>query len=224
MVDPSTPEAQRIRSYFGKASWRPSAGSEALVAERRRLVERLVREKLPPLGELAVCDVGCGTGADLAHWRSLGVAEERLSGTELVAARAEASRRALPGASIAEVDNARIPFPDGSFDVVTASVVLSSILDADGRRELLHEMRRVARVGGVITVYDFVVSKPWNRNVAAVSRSELESALGPPTEEHRVGPFLPVLDLALRLPHAIGGKLIRVLPRTHRLWVWTQPA
>lgn len=222
MADPTTGEAHRIRSYFGEASWRPSGGREMLVAERRQLVEQLVRATLPPLARLTVCDVGCGRGWDLERWRSLGVAEDRLFGTELVDERADAARRALPAASIARVEGFEIPFADGSFDLVTASLVLSSIQDPAGRQALLAEMWRVTRKGGLLAVYDFRWRKPWNRNVLAVSGAELASALRTPDAEYRLAPFLPLLDLSLRLPAAARSALVRVLPRTHRLWAWTR--
>lgn len=222
MADPTTGEAQRIRSYFGEASWRPSGGRELLVAERRQRVEQLVRATLPPLARLTVCDVGCGRGSDLDRWRSLGVAEERLFGTELLDDRAEAARRALPGASIARVEGFEIPFAAASFDLVTASLVLSSIRDRAGRGALLAEMWRVTRPGGLLAIYDFRWRKPWNRNVLAVSGSELASAIRPPDAEYRLAPFLPLLDVSLRLPGAVGSALVGVLPRTHRLWAWTR--
>jgi SAM-dependent methyltransferase len=224
MAEPAAREADRIRSYYGETTWRASGGRDALVAERRRLTERLVRERLGPLGELAVCDVGCARGWDLEHWRSLGVREERLFGTELIDERVDVARRSLPRATIARVDGFQIPFPDRSFDLVTASLVLSSIRDRAGRRALLAEMWRVTRDGGLLAVYDFRVRKPWNPNVSAIGRSELASAIGPPDDEHALAPFLPLLDLALRLPGALRGAVVGLLPRTHRLWTWTRPA
>ena len=216
-------EADRIRSYFGEASWRQTDGRRMLVDERRRLLARIARVRLPAVGELTVCDVGCGAGADLEHWRSLGVAESRLFGTELVPQLAAAASGALPNASVIRVDGFEIPFPDSSFDLVTASLVLSSIRDPEGRRRMLNEMRRVARPGGLLAIYDFRIRKPWNRNVVAMSGLELAITLGPPRAEYRLAPFLPLLDLALRLPAPLRGAAVGVLPRTHRLWVWELP-
>lgn len=224
MADPSTHEARRIRSYFDEASWRPSAGRKLLVAERRRLVERLVGDLETPVPELTICDVGCGSGADLEHWRSLGVAEERLFGTELLPVRADSSRRALPRATIASVDGFQLPFADASFDLVTASLVLSTIRDDGNRRRLASEMWRVTREGGLLAIYDFRVRKPWNRNVVAIRGAELAEALGRPTAMHRLAPFLPLLDLALRLPAPLRASCVRILPRTHRLWSWRRPS
>ena len=112
------------------------------------------------------------------------------------------------------------PFPDDSFDLVSASLVLSTIRDRSGRAALLAEMSRVTRAGGLLAIYDFRVRKPWNRNVVAMSGSELAAALGPPNSEFRLGPFLPLLDPALKLPGGLRGPTIGLLPRTHRLWVW----
>ena len=222
MADPTTGEAHRIREYFGDASWRPSGGRDMLVAERRELVEQLVRATLSPLAQLTVCDVGCGSGSDLDRWRSLGVAEERLFGTELVDERAEAARRALPQASIAHVEGFDIPFPDESFDLVTATLVLSTIRDRADRRALVEEMWRVTGRGGLLAIYDFRFRKPWNHNVLAVSGGELASAVRPADAEYRLAPFLPLLDASLRLPGAVRPAVVGLLPRTHRLWAWSR--
>lgn len=222
MADPDAREADRIRAYYEEATWGASDGRRALVAERRAVLERLVRERLPPLAELSVCDVGCGAGSDLARWSEIGVPQSGLFGTELIAERAVAARARLPGASIQTVEGFEIPHADGSFDLVTASLVLSSILERGSRRALLAEIGRVARPDGIIAIYDFRVRKPWNPNVVAITRDELSAVLGPPTAEHRLAPFLPLLDLALHSPEALREPLLRLLPRTHRLYVWSR--
>ena len=224
MIDDRAGEADRIRAYFRDASWRPTVGREWLVTERRATLERVVRGIGRPLEDLAVCDVGCGGGADLERWQALGVPPEGLYGTELSAERADLARRRVPGGTIADTDGFRIPFADAEFDVVTATLVLSTIRDPGERYALLAEMRRVVRPGGLIAIYDFRVRKPWNRHVAPVRGRDLATTLGPPTSEYRLAPFLPALDLALKLPPAASDALIRILPRTHRLWVWALPA
>lgn len=215
-----TDEAQRIRSYYRDASWRASRGREFLVSERRGLVEDTLTERGAELSALRICDVGCGAGSDLERWKTLGVPEHQLHGTELIPERAEATRRALPEASIARVDGFKIPFADAAFDLVTASLVLSSVIDPDARLTLAHEMRRVTRSGGLIAIYDFCIRKPWNHDVRPVGDAELQSALGPPWRGEAVSPFLPALDVALGLPPALARVLVSLLPRTHRLWLW----
>lgn len=213
-------EAARIREYYLHASWRSSLGRHWFVAERRTAISRVVRDLLIPHRDLRVCDVGCGAGADLVWWKEQGVASNGLHGTELNHDRAAAARLVMPEATIAAVDGFTIPFPDSSMHVVMASLVISSILDEAGRVQLLEEMLRITRPRGVIAVYDFRVRKPWNRSVRPLRPSWLASQLGAPSIEVRMGPLLPILDLALRLPGWSRAPLIRALPRTHSLWIW----
>jgi ubiquinone/menaquinone biosynthesis C-methylase UbiE len=213
-------DADRIRAYFDSAAWHGSAGRTYLVRERTRLLEKVSRLIRRAPNELTICDVGCGGGGDLVVWRDLGVPEAQLAGTELVPERASLAAAALPAASIRVVDGFRLPFDDRSFDVVTASLVVSTILSRERRQELVNEMARVTAPGGVVAVYDFAISKPWNRNVSAVTTRELTRVWRRPDEVHRAAPLLPALDIALRLPGRLQRLLIRVLPRTHRLWVW----
>jgi ubiquinone/menaquinone biosynthesis C-methylase UbiE len=170
--------------------------------------------------QLRVCDVGCGDGSDLATWRAAGVPESMLAGTELVAERSALAQSRLPEADIREVAAFDVPFPSASFDLCTASLVLSSIKSGDDRARLLREMARVTRPGGVVACYDFVISKPWNRHVEAVTTRELTRYWRSPDDIRLAAPFLPVLGAVLRLPTLIRGSLIRTLPRTHRVWIW----
>lgn len=214
----ATDEAHRIRAYYRDASWRASPGRHFLVAEWRGLVEDVLTDV--DLSTLRICDVGCGDGSHLLRWRELGVPERQLAGTELVPERAAATQMALPDASIARVEGFEIPFPDEAFDLVTASLVLSSVIEPAERAALAAELRRVARPGGLIAMYDFRIRKPWNRQVRPVRDGELAAAFGPPWRRQAVSPFLPLLDVALRLPPRVARALIRLLPRTHRVWMW----
>jgi SAM-dependent methyltransferase len=213
-------EADRIRDFFDHARWRPTPGREFLLRERRERLREIVSRLGMPIGQLNLCDVGCGGGADLAAWRDAGAAEVRLAGTELVAERVELARHALPAADIQAVDGFELPFSSGAFDVCTASLVLSTIRATSDRRRLLLEMRRVTRSGGLVVVYDFAVRKPWNREVVAISSRSLTDLWRRPNAVVRAAPFLPALDVALRLPERMGHRLTGLLPRTHRLWVW----
>jgi ubiquinone/menaquinone biosynthesis C-methylase UbiE len=217
-------ETERIRAYFRTAGWQGSRGRGFLMQERASLLAAVGAELDMPFGAMRVCDVGCGGGADLAAWRALGVPEERLAGTELVEDRAQLAAELLPSAAIRTVDGFDLPFADASFDVVTASLVISTVLNDTHRRQLIREMHRVSRPGGIVAVYDFVISKPWNRNVSAVTTRQLTEAWRRPDATYRAAPFLPLLELALRLPARIQGVAIRLLPRTHRLWVWRNPS
>jgi arsenite methyltransferase len=56
---------------------------------------------------------------------------------------------------IRNADARRMPFPDGSFDVVLSNMCLHNIPDARGRAEACREIGRVLRPGGVALVSDF---------------------------------------------------------------------
>lgn len=213
-------EVDRIREYFESTEWRPTPAREYLVRERRALLRTLVTglERLP--ADITICDVGCGAGSDLVGWRDAGVPESSLAGTELLAERAAIAQEALPSAEIHVVDGFELPFGSGTFDVCTASLVLSTIRAQRQRQRLLLEMARIVRPGGVVMVYDFAFKKPWNVSVVAVTTGGLADLWRRPDAVFRAAPLLPALGIALRLPAWIGGFTIRLLPRTHRVWAW----
>ena len=213
-------EQDRIRDYFETAKWRSSPGRVRLMDERTAMLHEVVSEVDKPIAALSLCDVGCGAGSDLVGWCDLGIPESQLSGTELVPARAEAARRKLPEADIRLVDGFELPFASGSFDVCTASLVLSTVRRSSDRQRLLVEMARVTAAGGMVIVYDFAVRKPWNRNVAPVSSRDLRQLWRAADSVRKAAPLLPALDLAMRLPGWARAHLIAVLPRTHRVWAW----
>lgn len=217
-------ETERIREYFRSTTWRASAGREYLVRERTALLRAAAAALGQAPGELSICDVGCGGGADLAAWRDFGVPEGQLAGTELVPERALLAQQRLPRADVREVDGVELPFAPESFDICTASLVISTIGSVDDRGHLLREMERVTRPGGIVAVYDFRVRKPWNRSVKAVSTHHISELLREPDAVEEAAPFLPILELALRLPRPLRVTVTRLLPQTHRLWIWRRPA
>lgn len=222
MTEADEPHARaaQIQEYFASTEWRPSRARRYLQAERRALMHAAITRLLgTPISELTICDVGCGDGGDLAHWVGLGAAEQRVAGTELSTDRAAAAMTIVPSADIRNVTAFEMPFTDAVFDVTTASLVFSSIRSPIDRRALFSEMLRVTRPGGILLVYDFRVRKPNNRHVVAIT-DRFVSTLAPLAETWRAGPFLPLLDVALRLPTRLATPVIGALPRTHALWAW----
>lgn len=213
-------EADRIREYFGDANWRASRGRAYLEEERFELLLALIKDRGLAVDELAICDVGCGGGRDLSRWHSAGVGMGALAGTELMPARAAVARQRLPSADIRLVNGFELPFDPASFDICSASLVLSTIRHPPHRRLLLREMVRVTRTGGLLVIYDFAIRKPTNHHVTAITTSWLEGAWRPPDRIQQAAPLLPLLDVALKLPTKLSRGLVRALPRTHRLWVW----
>jgi ubiquinone/menaquinone biosynthesis C-methylase UbiE len=137
--------------------------------------ERALRERLVELARLApgetVLDVGCGTG-------SLALAAKRVVGGSGAVTGVDASpemieiaagKAAHGGTDVAFQTAAaeRLPFPDASFDVVLATLMLHH-LPAPVRREFVREAQRVLKPGGRMLAVDF--SAPSARKGGLIAR------------------------------------------------------
>ncbi|WP_424074371.1 class I SAM-dependent methyltransferase, partial [Mycobacterium sp.] len=97
---------------------------------------------LPPREGMDVLDVGCGTGIQLAAYQEAGC---RVSGIDTSQAMLNvAHRRLRERADLRLGDAARMPYPDGAFDLVLAATVLHE-MPPEVRGTVLDEMRRVLR-------------------------------------------------------------------------------
>jgi len=118
--------------------------------------ERLVRLAAPAAGE-KVLDVGCGTGA-VAIAIKPRVGEGEVHGIDaspemIEVAREKAAKTRLDiDFQVALIE--AIPFPEGSFDLVTSSLMLHHLPD-DLKRKGFAEIRRVLKPGGRFLAMDF---------------------------------------------------------------------
>jgi len=115
-------------------------------------ITRLVGERGP---DLRVLDIGCGTGRTL-HQLARTHPHMRLHGADLSPAYIRRARERL--AEIAEltlaVENAEaLPWADATFDAVT-SVYMFHELPRNARRNVVREMARVLRPGGLVVIED----------------------------------------------------------------------
>ena len=217
-------EVRRIRAANDVRDGRPAR--HPAIAEAYRLVnaDRLARMR-STIERVAgdrprILDVGCGGGFDLAYWLSLGWPPERLAGVDLVERRIAAAADRCPGVDLRLTSGSELPFEADSFDVATAVTVFSSVLDPAVRRRLFAEMRRVARPGGSILVYDFVIRNPRNPDIVAMTRRRLLDMGGPPLESVRMTPVIHLVALASRFGPRATDVAMRFAPRTHRLSRW----
>ena len=129
---------------------------------------------LPPREGMDVLDVGCGTGIQLAAYQQAGC---RVSGIDTSQAMLNVAHRRLgERADLQLGDAARMPYPDGAFDLVLAATVLHE-MGPEVRGTVLDEMKRVLRSDGRMLVIDFAVGRArllrgWiTKAVIAISES-----------------------------------------------------
>ncbi len=221
-------EESRIRSAYGRRadrgwySWLNPAHLLAMQEIERALVTALVRHGRRSLDNVAVLDVGCGTGAWLREFIKLGVRPERLCGVDLVAERIAEARQLCPAGVTLQCGNAAsLDFQSGTFDLVWQSMLFTSVLDTQMRRSIASEMLRVARPDGLILWYDYHVNNPRNPDVRAVSKREIRSLFpGCDIELHRLTLAPPIARAIAPRSRAIW-RLMNAMPwlRTHYLGV-----
>jgi len=107
----------------------------------------------------ALLDIGCGTGTLL---RAAAIRSHRariLAGiepaTSLIAQAATKLTGVAPQIVLARGYAQQLPFPDASFDVVSATEMLHHLPNPPVLEEVLHEAHRVLRPGGRLVALDF---------------------------------------------------------------------
>src|SRR5579884_708984 len=93
-----------------------------------------------------VLDVGCGTGAFLRLVAQGGAIPHGIDASEALV---DIARARLPGADVRVGEMERLPWPDGSFDLVTG---FNAFFFADDMVAALREAGRVAKVGAPVVI------------------------------------------------------------------------
>ena len=206
------------------------ANPAALAAQQERqraLVALLRRVGRTDFGDIAVLEVGSGSGGNLLELLWLGFSADRLSGIELLPERHAAARARLPAAlTLTCGDATEAAVPPASVDIAYASTVFSSLLDDDFQQRLASAMWRAVKPGGGVLWYDFTVDNPRNADVRGVPVARLR-ALFPQARLHveRVTLAPPIARAVTRL-HPALYTLCNALPplRTHVLaWLGKPP-
>jgi SAM-dependent methyltransferase len=117
-------------------------------------------------GQELVLDVGCGRGAvllmvagRLTTGKAVGIdlwqARDQ-SGNSMDATKRNAHAEGVESrVGLHTGDMRKMPFGDGSFDVVVSSLAVHNVPDAPGRADAAREMARVLKPGGVLLLADF---------------------------------------------------------------------
>jgi SAM-dependent methyltransferase len=157
---------------------------------------------------LSFLDVGCGIGETD---RFLEGRVGRLAGVDVAPQMLERARARNPWAEYRGYDSGEpIPFEDESFDVCFAVCVLHHV-PRDRRVQLVGEMRRVCRRGGLLALFEHNPFNPltrravsgceFDRDAELLSRRaalELLSAAGLPSPDGRYIVFFPRESRLLR--------------------------
>jgi glycosyltransferase involved in cell wall biosynthesis len=208
----STPRERRKRD--------PRDPGTALVARDRwaAIRDAVLRVDLPD--RPAILDVGCGAGGDLAGIGALVESlRPRLFGIDLLPDRVERAREAVPAAEVIDGSADRLPFDDGTFDLVVASTLFSSVLDDGLARAIADEILRVLAPGGTLLCYDVRYPNPRNPSTRPVTGAVLRRLFPSARISVRPVTLLPPLARAVgRLAPAVHGPLRRVrLLRSHQV-------
>ena len=151
--------ARKVREMFTRIAPRYDLLNHLLSGQMdKRWRARTARELQPILGraDAVVLDLCCGTG-DLALALARG-AKARIIGadfshTMLVRAR----EKSAGGVTFFEADALRLPFADGSFDLVTTAFGFRNLANYE---EGLREIWRVLKPGGTLAILEFTEPAP----------------------------------------------------------------
>ncbi len=155
-------------SLFNEATLLQTHGVE------RTMLALLKEQQFTQFVEKKILDVGCGNGMQLQRFLAYGAQPGNLSGIDLIAERIERARQNNPAINWQIGSAHQLPYPDASFDLVTLSVVFSSILDKSLRKSIADEIWRVRKPGGLILCYDFAYSNPRNPAVVGIPRRQVQ--------------------------------------------------
>lgn len=154
----------------------------------RRVLQVLKRHGFSELEKKRICEVGCGTGYWLREFIKWGASPRNLVGIDLLPERVAEAKLFCPSGVQIEIGSAaKLDFPDGSFDLVLQSTVLTSVMDADLKRQIALEMLRAVKDDGRILWYDYLVNNPWNPDVRGINKKEIAQLFpGCRIELHRI--------------------------------------
>lgn len=176
-------ERERIQSEYARrgreieldlySPWQLSSRF-TLEARNRKAVTMLHDAGLFPGRGDQCLEVGFGSLGWLGELIGWGLRETDLHGIELDHARATKAREALPASDLRVGDATDLPWDDGSFRLIIASTVFTSVLDETVRHMIAAEVTRVLAPGGALLWYDFAFNNPRNPHVRKVDRKELQ--------------------------------------------------
>jgi len=127
--------------------WNDAASTYARIQEDSLFADsnkRVVMNRFQGLGKERVLDLGCGYGSYTDYFRSIGADAVGIDGAQ---AMVDIAKERYPECSFVRADiKERLPFEDGSFDIVFCNQVLMDIEDIE---RVFKECARILIPGGI---------------------------------------------------------------------------
>ncbi|MBN3035576.1 MAG: bifunctional demethylmenaquinone methyltransferase/2-methoxy-6-polyprenyl-1,4-benzoquinol methylase UbiE [Bacteroidales bacterium] len=146
---------EKVRAMFNRIAPRYDFLNRLLSARRDVVWRRKVIRLLEPYHPLSILDVATGT-ADLAI-EAARLNPRTITGVDIAADMLELGRKKIAARKLDMIrletaDAENLPFPDRSFDAVTAAFGIRNFGDLE---KGLREMHRVLKTGGVAAILEF---------------------------------------------------------------------
>ncbi|HVN31319.1 MAG TPA: class I SAM-dependent methyltransferase [Thermoanaerobaculaceae bacterium] len=194
-------------SYFAYAQWVLSEGG----GDVQRKIQALVLQQLHWKGTGATLDIGCGNGSlaiaiakayPLAHVTGIDSWGRSWEYSQAACDRNASIEGVTKQVSFQKASAARLPFPEGAFDVVVSNLVFHEVRDVADKKLLLKEALRVLKKGGIFVLQDLFL---WRRVYGDIP--DLLSAIrswGVASAEFFPTNGAPFIPRALKLPFMVG--------------------
>jgi ubiquinone/menaquinone biosynthesis C-methylase UbiE len=155
-------------------------GRDSAFFARRKveILEDIVRPGMGSLQGLNLLDVGCGTGTTD---RYLAPRVRTLHGVDISEEMLAKAEQNVPKGSYSHYNGANLPFDEGTFDVAVAICVLHHV-PVPMRRDLVSDMVRVVRPGGVVAIFEHNPFNPLTRHAVNTCELDADAVLLPSRE------------------------------------------
>jgi len=103
-----------------------------------------------------ILDYGCGYGRTLFELRSHGY--NHLHGVDFSAEMIKRAKSHDSEIDFQVIQSGKLPFPNDSFDAVLLFAVLTCVYKDEEQEDILNEIKRVLKPGGIIYINDFLLN------------------------------------------------------------------
>lgn len=183
--------------------------------ERDKLLEKIIRKRFgKDLSKIKMIEIGAGYGNNLPFFLQLGVSPENIVANELLEERFHMLQKDFPEVSLYPGDAMDLPFSD-EFDIVYVSLVFSSVLDADYKKNLAYKIYDMLKNNRLILWYDFIYNNPLNQDVRGIKVKEIISLF--PEASQVTAHHVTLLPLLARMTGRLYNFINKAFPflRTH---------